>query len=362
LIDDPAHCIPGAFRCLPTWCLRSETVGTRRDPRGPGGTGRFGIMKYKNMLLAVLALFVVVTLSGCSSLVEMAVRLGSSDVQDDAEEYARQLGVSVEEAIRRLELQGEIGELNQALEEGEAETFAGLWIQHEPVYRVVVAFTRDAERTIQPYLKDKPWAGLVEVRRFPFSYKDLLAAQEQVVRAAQELGIPTTSYVSVTENRVIAEVGNPDLFLEELGAAAYQIPDPVEVVAFDPEHIPGSLRGGVDIYHASDGTEIYFPRQAPTNAYMQALMFGTLTLDNNGCLRVIGPDGSSDLILWHHDFTLRIEGDVIEILNGEGKVVARVGEPVQMGGGQTPSSGIPDLPLEVCPGPYWVLGDIEPLD
>lgn len=79
--------------------------------------------------------------------------------------YARAYCVSVEEAERRMAIQlrdsigpktepgrpprpprDSIGAINGTLQEKEAGTFAGLWIQHRPDYRVVVAFTKSTLR------------------------------------------------------------------------------------------------------------------------------------------------------------------------------------------------------------------------
>ena len=49
------------------------------------------------------------------------------------------------------------------------------------------------------------------------------------------------------------------------------------------------------------------------------------------------------------------------MLNEAGEAVARVGEPVRMGGGHSSRAALSGLPLAACPGPYWILGDIEPL-
>jgi hypothetical protein len=62
--------------------------------------------------------------------------------QQDAEAYSKRFGVSKDEALQQLGTQDEIGELNATLEREQAETFSGLWIQHEPKYRIVVATPR----------------------------------------------------------------------------------------------------------------------------------------------------------------------------------------------------------------------------
>jgi hypothetical protein len=323
----------------------------------------------KFIKLATLILATLVFLNACATIPPPQVQQPLAEeptpeaaLRSDAAEYAEQFGVSQEEALRRFRVQDEAGELNAALQEGEPETFAGLWIQHEPDFRVVAAFTRDAEQTIQPYLEGKSWADLVEVRTFPYSLAELEAAQQQVMQASETLGVSSTSSISVTENRVVVEVGNPELFLDELQAAGLKLPETVNIVAMDPGNITSTLRGGVDTFERPDGEMIYFPRQAPTNAFMAALLQGTLALDANGCLRVEGEGGSAPLILWRHDFTLNIEGETIEVLDGAGEVVGRVGEDIRMGGGEASDQGIPGMPIEACPGPFWALGDIEPLE
>lgn len=283
-------------------------------------------------------------------------------LQADAAEYARQFGVSQEEALRRLRVQNEIGGLGAALQRDEAETFAGLWIQHEPEFRLITAFTQDGAQTIQPYLEGKSYAELVGVKMFPHSLRELESAQQQGIQIAEELGIPITSYITVQENRVTLVVGNPDLFLDEVRLAGRELPELVEIVAIDPDRLTDTLRGKIETYPGPDGGMLYFPKQPPTDVYMEALLKGTLILDPNGCLRIESEGGEARLVLWHHDFELKVGDEVIEVLNGDGQVVGRVGEAVRMGGGESSATDIPGLPLSNCPGPYWVLGNIETLE
>ncbi|RZN37674.1 MAG: hypothetical protein EF813_05580 [Methanosarcinales archaeon] len=92
----------------------------------------------------------------------------------DAQEYASDMGVSTDEALRRLQLQDSIGELNAEISTNEVATFAGLWIEHTPKYRVVVQFTQDSEETIKPYLEQHTeLADIVEVRTANVSLADL---------------------------------------------------------------------------------------------------------------------------------------------------------------------------------------------
>ncbi len=66
---------------------------------------------------------------------------------------------------------------------------------------------------------------------------------------------------------------------------------------------------------------------------------GELLLDERGCLRVRHQGGGSPVILWPSGFEAERSDAGVRVLDREGKVVARVGEAVYMGGGGTPIRG-----------------------
>ncbi|MGH2541383.1 MAG: hypothetical protein ACRDIB_01215, partial [Ardenticatenaceae bacterium] len=273
--------------------------------------------------------------------------------------YAEETGIEPEEAVRRFAMTERVGDLQARLAANEAATFAGLWLQHEPDFRVVVAFTENGEETLRPYIEGQPYEELVEVRTHRYTLAELEAAQQEAIAIANQLALSVSSGSSVQDNRVEMYIGNPQLFLEEVQAAGLALPAPVELLAIDPDNLPESNRGGVTTYTGPEGQTIYFPRQAPPAAYMEALIEGTLVLDENGCLRLEGVSSDGALVIWHHNFELHIESDTIEVLDGAGQVVGRVGDPLRAGGGEGPSVYPLDMPPSTCPGPYWILGEID---
>ncbi|MBZ5712903.1 hypothetical protein [Nannocystis pusilla] len=103
-----------------------------------------------------------------------------------------------------------------------------------------------------------------------------------------------------------------------------------------------------------------------SDTFMQALLSGTL-IEQSGCLRV-SPDGQQPghLLIWQPGYTARRAGDRVEIVDGTGKVVARVGEPLRTGGGGVPMSDALrqqlKAPLDAaCVGPYWLMGQLQAL-
>lgn len=174
----------------------------------------------------------------------------SDALRRDAESYAADYGVPLEEAIRRLELQQTIGELNATLTANERGTFAGLWIQHTPDYRVVVRFTRDGARTSQAYVESSPLSGLVEVRGARLTLAELRAAQEQAMRWIRDQGIPAESGIDLSENRVELYVTEPVGLHAALQNARQELPDGVEIIRVDELSRPVTdVYGGLELVY-----------------------------------------------------------------------------------------------------------------
>lgn len=181
-------------------------------------------MKNKAIMMWSLIVFGAV-LAACSSPDDPLVV--------DARSYATDQGISLDEAIDRLELQGYVGELEVQLTANEKDTFAGLWIQHEPEFRVIVQFTHGGEERLSPYLKNSPIADIVEVRTASVSLVALENAQAAALRAVRDLGLPVESGINVFENRVELYVTDRARFEELLERENLQLPASVEVIEVD---------------------------------------------------------------------------------------------------------------------------------
>jgi len=169
-----------------------------------------------------------------------------SVLEQDARLYAKDEGIPIEEARRRLILQqchsDDLADLERALRNEEANTFAGLWIQNEPQYRYVVLFTRDGEETIRPYLEGEPerFRRLIEVRSVAdATLKELHAAQDKAIRLVDELGIKTEGTgTNIQKNRAEIYVTNKVQFEAALREAGARLPEHVEVVEVERQMRP----------------------------------------------------------------------------------------------------------------------------
>jgi hypothetical protein len=112
------------------------------------------------------------------------------------------------------------------------------------------------------------------------------------------------------------------------------------------------------------GETIYFPRQKKTNgewAAMDALTRGTLVLTDI-CIRLERDKSLANyLLIWPPDFNIHFENSAVEIVDGNGEIVASIGEYVQMSGGEIQSLSFLDKSIQEqvpsqCPAPYWQMG------
>ena len=157
----------------------------------------------------------------------------------DAQYYARDFGVSVDEAVCRLALQGEVGPLGPALRSGEPETYGGLWIHHEPDFGVTVLFTENPEATLAPYVIDHPLEGIIKARKAEASLRYLEQAQNRAHALASATGIAVESGINVPENRVELYVIDVKGLTRALKEAGSRLPDHVKIIKVDQHSSPG---------------------------------------------------------------------------------------------------------------------------
>jgi len=151
----------------------------------------------------------------------------------DTQKYADYFGVSFEEADFRLRMQDALGGLTSELAEKERDTFAGLWIQHTPEYRFVVMFTRDGENTIEPYLKGKPYADIVELREAEVTLAELHDIRAATLLTIENVDIPRDHSINVQKNRVELYVLDRTAFSDALQDADVLLPNHVEIIQVD---------------------------------------------------------------------------------------------------------------------------------
>lgn len=235
--------------------------------------------RYKNLkaivpvvlvsVLVLLGAFTVVNAQGqddgANPAKELNIMVPSNDTDPllfDAQVYASNMNVSVEEALRRLKLQ-DIPVPDEELSTKEVKTFAGLWIEHTPEFKFVVQFTRDGEETMKPYLKKYPeFADIVEVRNTAkASLADLQRAQAMAISSARALDIPVKSDINVYNNSVELYMTKADRsrFDDALRRNEIQLPDKVRVITVEAEAmgiLEADIYGGLPLSTCTSGFSV----------------------------------------------------------------------------------------------------------
>lgn len=159
-----------------------------------------------------------------------------------AESYAATHNVSVEEAGRRLARQSEIGALQERIAANEGDTFAGLYIEHDPQFRVVVKFTRDSAAILSRYTSDPTFVadfGAV-------SYQRLVDAQQSIHQTLRTLGIDAGSVIDIVSGRIRLYVSDPTILRTPAVTRVLRLPaftDVGRALDLSPER-ESSIEGG----------------------------------------------------------------------------------------------------------------------
>lgn len=139
--------------------------------------------------------------------------------------YAEAYTVSVEEAQRRLTANRGVGDLGAQIEAAEGETFGGLYIEHTPVHRVVVKFTRGGEATLRRYTQDPKFVVLPT----QVSLRQLTEAQQSLTSTLRTLGIDNVSRLNIETSRVELYVADPAVVQRLRTLGTLRLPDFVDI-------------------------------------------------------------------------------------------------------------------------------------
>jgi streptogrisin C len=181
---------------------------------------------------------------------------------EDATSYASQTGVSVGEAVRRLRLQQEIGDLDAVLAAEEPATYAGLWIDDQHGYRVVARFTDPAaEARLRARVAGGRLADLIELRPARWSLEELRKRRGQVRGHAVRAKIRTNSSINVFENRAeIYMLDDGSKLAAAMARAGARMPEGVMVQRVSElAHPIAALTGGAQLASCTSGFTVQAP-------------------------------------------------------------------------------------------------------
>ena len=172
----------------------------------------------------------------------------------DTMEYASHVGVDFEEAERRLELQSLAGDLDAELSEHAGQTFAGLWIEHTPQFRIVVQFTQNAQDLIASYVNSDKLAEVIVVRTADVSLAELKEAQLEAMAAIKNENIAVESGIDVKAGKVQIYVVERDRLNAAIERGAIRLPDKTDIDTVSAMSQPNAdIYGGLPLSICTSG-------------------------------------------------------------------------------------------------------------
>ena len=168
------------------------------------------------MSIVRFACLLLILIAGLQVAVpSQAAPANEADIDPAVIYYSRTYHVSTEEAQLRLSKEGYIAEIGRRIETSSPETFAGIYIEHQPVYRVVVRFVGDAKAQLEKYTQDPLFVPMSA----PRSLEVMRAAQEDMVEQLRKNGIEYLSQIDLRNSEVVLFVRDPARVMREFALA-----------------------------------------------------------------------------------------------------------------------------------------------
>lgn len=226
--------------------------------------------------------------------------------EGDALDYANDNGVSLDEAQYRLDIQTEIGELDNILLLDTRLDYAGMYIQHQPVYRIYVLFKNQKGKgnkvnagEIQRRLAKTSWRSFVKIRKTNKSLEEIQIDQGSAEDIANQVGINAETGINLSSNQAELYVLDKDAFEFALTSNGLSLPDGVALLEVDQfSSLEADIDGGLPLSTCTTGFTVQ--NAAGTKGVLTAAHCGNTQRFDGTVLPFVSErrSGSAD-IQWH---------------------------------------------------------------
>lgn len=134
--------------------------------------------------------------------------------------YARSFGVTESEADRRISVMHRSRQVQKILRSRYPSTFAGLYVEHQPEFRVVVGFTESPEENLRSVTLDTDFVAIP----LPNSLNNLRAVQEVIGEQLAATGVEFMSQANIKDSIVEVYVASPDTLQASVAAVRSEVP------------------------------------------------------------------------------------------------------------------------------------------
>ena len=150
-----------------------------------------------------------------------------------AERYTDDFDVSFNEAMTRLLYGDEIRKLQKYFFEKYPDEFAGLWVQHEPEYRIYVRFTDVTRVHEDGRLAGSPVKEFLTIMKASVPLYQLISTQRQMYSILLNYDIQFESGINIAANRVEIYSASAEAIDNVLQKRNISVPPYVQIVQVD---------------------------------------------------------------------------------------------------------------------------------
>lgn len=184
------------------------------------------------LVLFLLAVMSVPATAGTPQVPGQDTVVPETTVEDafeiHAEMYAADVGVTLEEAKRRLQLQEQAASLSEQLKARERDVVVELRLRHSPEFGLTIFVTEDGEDRVRPYLVDGPFEDLVVFEVVENSFDVLLADYMHTQEALIALSILHGGVITESEAKFF--VTDAEWTYQQLREFGHVLPPTVVIV------------------------------------------------------------------------------------------------------------------------------------
>jgi hypothetical protein len=187
--------------------------------------------KYCRCLLAMMTMIFLATATSASTL--PAPLTNESPTDYDMRMYSADIGINAQELKWRNVIIDKARYLEGLLSRKESTTFAGLWLEQKPKFRIVVQFAGKPQKNISAYIYDKEVAKIIEVRTATVSLIDLYKIRAKTEAVITNAEINFSSGTDVMKNRVELYITKQDSLnkMSAINKVRAQFPKTVLLIA-----------------------------------------------------------------------------------------------------------------------------------
>lgn len=126
-----------------------------------------------------------------------------------ADYLVKTFGISSADAAEQIQLQNEISDLSNKLASEDPDSFGGVWVEHSPTFKIIVAFADAKDRSA---LRDQVSPGLrryLIIKNVPKGLKQARTDQEAILAALAPLRLPLQLGFDPRSQKFEIEVSDP---------------------------------------------------------------------------------------------------------------------------------------------------------